>query len=104
MNTEVSIQELQKAVENMHACSASWIKAVAVTESFKGAPVWEGGIQVFALSGHPSASRCYAWSSPVEGSDKRRFFAVLHQPPVSSALDAVRAAIVEEYRRAKKTD
>jgi hypothetical protein len=29
-----------------------------------------------------------------EGSDKRRFFAVLHQPPIASPVDAVRAAIV----------
>jgi hypothetical protein len=31
-------------------------------------------------------------------SDKRRFFAVLHQPPVTSPVDAVRAAIVAEQR------
>jgi hypothetical protein len=39
-------------------------------------------------------SRAYAWSSPSEGSTKRRFFAVLHQPPVGSPQAAVRAAIV----------
>lgn len=31
------------------------------------------------LAGYPAASRAYAWSSPIEGSDKRRFLAVLHQ-------------------------
>jgi hypothetical protein len=34
----------------------------------------------------------------VEGSDKRQFFAVLHQPPVTSPVEAVRAAIVAENR------
>jgi hypothetical protein len=34
----------------------------------------------------------------MEGSDKRRFFAVLHIPPITSTQDAVRAAIVQEYR------
>jgi hypothetical protein len=29
-------------------------------------------------------------------SDKRRFFAVLHIPPITSPIDAVRAAIVAE--------
>jgi hypothetical protein len=48
--------------------------------------------------GHPTASRAYAWSSPIEGSDKRRFFAVLHQGLVKSPVDAVRAAIVAEQR------
>jgi hypothetical protein len=37
----------------------------------------------------------------IEGSTKRRFYAVLHVPSISSPADAVRAAIVEEYRRGK---
>ena len=43
----------------------------------------------------------YAWSSPIEGSTKRRFFAVLHQPPVDSPQVAVRAAIIAERKAAK---
>jgi hypothetical protein len=45
-----------------------------------------------------TATRAYAWSSPIEGSEKRRFFAVLHQGPVTSPVEAVRAAIVAEQR------
>jgi hypothetical protein len=60
--------------------------------------VWEGVVHVFDLKGHPTASRAYAWSSPIEGSDKRRFFAVLHQGLVKSPVDAVRAAIVAEQK------
>ena len=45
------------------------------------------------------ASRAYAWSSPIEGSDKRRFFAVLNSDAIKSQVDAVRAAIVAEARR-----
>lgn len=48
-------------------------------------------MHVFELTGHPTATRAYAWS-------KRRFFAVLHQPPVDSPQAAVRAAIVAEHR------
>ena len=55
-------------------------------------------MHVFDLTGHPTAKRAYAWSSPIEGSDKRRFFAVLHQEPVTSPVKAVRAAIVAEER------
>jgi hypothetical protein len=33
-----------------------------------------------------------------KGSDKRRFFAVLHQPRVTSPVEGVRAAIVQELR------
>ena len=42
--------------------------------------------------------RAYAWSSPIEGSDKRRFFAVLHVPPITLPVEAVRAAIVAEQK------
>jgi hypothetical protein len=38
---------------------------------------------------------------PIEGSDKRRFFAVLHIGVIKSPVDAVRAAIVAEHRAQK---
>lgn len=60
------------------------------------------GMVPFRLPGtsHPTATRAYAWSSPIEGSAKRRFFAVLHQPPVDGPQAAVRAAIMAEQRQA----
>lgn len=96
--TEVEIQELQRAVERMHTCRATLAQSVPVSETFEGKTVWEGMVHVFDLTGHLMASRAYAWSAPIKGSDKRRFFAVLHQPPVASPLEAVRAAIVAEDR------
>jgi hypothetical protein len=62
---------------------------VAVREAFEGQLVWEGVVHVFELKGHPTATSAYAWSSPIEGSTKRRFYAVLHVPPISSPADAV---------------
>ena len=38
-------------------------------------------------------------SNPIEGSDKRRCYAVLHLGGIRSPLDAVRAAIVAERRQ-----
>jgi hypothetical protein len=95
---EVDTQELRTAVERMHHCHAQPVEAIPVSESFQGQPVWQGIVHVFELTRHPTATRCYAWSSPMEGSERRRFFAVLHVPPITSAQDAVRAAIVQEYR------
>lgn len=95
---EVSPGDLQHAVEHLHKCKAALAQSVPVTETFGGNIVWEGIVHVFDLTGHPNATRAYAWSSPIEGSDKRRFFAVLHQGPVTSPVEAVRAAIVAEHR------
>ena len=80
----------------MHHCSARLIQSVPIREWFEHETVWEGAVHIFDLEGHPTASRAYAWSSSIEGSDNRRFFAVLHQPPITSPVDAVRAAIVAE--------
>jgi hypothetical protein len=98
---EVEVIELQRAVERMHACKATLAQSVPVTEGFEGKTVWEGVVHVFDLKDHPTAARAYAWSSPIEGGDKRRFFAVLHLPPVTSPADAVRAAIAAEHREEK---
>jgi hypothetical protein len=96
--SEVSTSELKGAVESQHGGAATLAQSVPVKETHAGAVVWDGVVHVFDLAGDPTASRAYAWSSPIEGSDKRRFFAVLHMGPVKSPVDAVRAAIVAEQR------
>ncbi len=84
----------------MHSCRATLAQTVPVQETFQGQPVWEGVVHVFDLEGHSQATRAYAWSSPIEGSERRRFFAVLQLGAIKSPLDAVRAAIVAEHRQA----
>jgi hypothetical protein len=95
---EVEADQLREAVQNMHGGNATLVQSVPVRETFEGNPVWEGVVQVFDLVGHPTATRAYAWSSPIEGSTKRKFFAVLHTDRINSPLEAVRAAVVAEHR------
>jgi hypothetical protein len=96
---EVSADELRAAVEQAHNCTAQLAGRRHVSESFEGKPVWDGFVHVFELTGHPAAFRAYAWSSPIDGSSKRRFFAVLHMGAIKSPIDAVRAAIAAEQRQ-----
>jgi hypothetical protein len=96
MNSEVA--NLQNAIASQHGACATFVQTVPVKETFQGQPVWEGVVHVFDLEGHPKATRAYAWSSPIEGSDKRRFFAVLQLGGIKTPADAVRAAIVAEAR------
>jgi hypothetical protein len=96
---EVEANQLREAVEKMHGGTATVAQSVPVREIFKGQTVWEGVVHVFDLADHPTAVRAYAWSSPIEGSTKRRFFAVLHTERINSPLEAVRAAIVAEHQR-----
>jgi hypothetical protein len=44
------------------------------------------------LKGHPKANRAYAWAVSIQGSDRLRFFAVLHMGPVTGPVEAVEAA------------
>jgi hypothetical protein len=82
---EVPISELQAAVEHLHGCAASFVEAVPVLETLQGATIWTGLGHVFRLTGHPSASRCYAWSYAIDGAeDRRRFAALVHEGPVCS--------------------
>ena len=93
---EASIAALAKAIVDLHGCKATWVESVPVKEVFNEETVWEGVVQVFDIQDHTKATRCYAWSHKLEGSKKRRFFAVLRQGMVDSPEKAVRAAIVSE--------
>jgi len=90
--------QLKTAIERMHGGTATLLERVPVIEKFQGQTAWRGTVHVFALAGHPEADTCYAWSSVVEGSDKRRYYAVLKIPPVVSPETAVRAAIVADHK------
>ena len=95
---DVSITELKRAVEVQHGCQATVFQSVPIKETFGRNTVWEGVVHICSLTGHPTARRAYAWVSPLEGSNKGQFFAVLHQSPVTSPVEAVRAAMMAENR------
>lgn len=95
---EVSADQLKQAIEGQHGGRATLSDVLPIKEVWNGQTVWEGVVHVFDLEGHPKATRAYAWSSPVEGSDRRRFYAVLHLGGIRSPLDAVRAAVVAGRR------
>jgi hypothetical protein len=94
---DVSVDQLQRAVEGQHGGKAVLVGAEPVKETFNVKTVWEGTVHVFDLEDHPKATRAYAWSSPIEGSDQ--FYAVLHLAGIRSPLDVVRAAIIAERRK-----
>jgi hypothetical protein len=55
-------------------------------------------VEVFDLIGHPTANKVYAWSHNTDDPAKpRRHVTVLHTHPITSARDAMRAAIAQEF-------
>ena len=98
MAGEIAASELKRAVESQHGGTATFVQSVPIREEFRGQAVWDGAVSVFDLKDSPSgANRAYAWS--YERPDgKRRFFAVLHVPPIIGPREAVRASIVAEAK------
>jgi hypothetical protein len=90
--------ELKRTVEELHACDASYLSTQHVRETFEGAALWDGAVSIFALTGHPAATTCYAWSDHEHGSGRRSFYAVLELAPIESARDAVRASLAIKQR------
>jgi hypothetical protein len=96
VDMEISISELQSAIERAFGAPATLERVEPMAETFDGRPVWEGAVHVFDIVGHLDAKIAYAWAAPIEGNTTRRFYTVLGKPPINSAADAVRAASVAE--------
>lgn len=92
------IKRLQKAIRDLHGLDSDHVESVPVHEAFQGKTVWEGDVQVFRVRGHPQAQRAYAWSY-IGDAGETRYLAVLGVPPINSALDAVRAAVMAHIEK-----
>jgi hypothetical protein len=96
------IERLQMVIRQLHKADSAHVESVPVTEVFRGQIAWKGVVEVFNLSGHAKAKRCYAWSHRAgkNGADER-FVAVLEIPPVTSPETAVKVAIAAEAKGQK---
>ena len=93
------LEELRRTIRRIHGADSEHVESVPVKEEFQGKTVWEGVVEVFSLTGHPTAHRVYAWSHATDDPEQpRRHVTVLHLHPIKSAQDAVRAAIVQEFK------
>lgn len=89
-------EKIRDAVEVIHRVKATHIESQPVREMFGEKVAWEGVVEVFEVSGHPRAKRCYGWSYSEGG--QTQFVTVLEIPPVTSAQTAVRASIAAQAR------
>ena len=86
------IENLRTAIETKHKCKAVHEQSTVVMEKFRNETLWVGVVESFALTGHPKAKRCYAWS--FHDGKETRYVNALEIPPVVSPQTAVRASIV----------
>jgi hypothetical protein len=99
------IDELADVIRKLHGSEATHVETVPIKESFQGQTVWEGDVEVFDLDGHPKANRVYAWAHETDDADRpTRHVTVLHIPPVTSPVLAVRASIIQDYRNEQQQE
>jgi hypothetical protein len=96
--SKADFDQLKRAVEELHGCEANYLSTQHVRESFEATRVFDGGVSLFAVTGHPASTMCYAWSAEEPDSSARSYYAVLRLAPIESARDAVRAALALRHR------
>ena len=82
-------------IRQLHGCDSTWEKSVPVVEEVRGQTVWDGDVEVFAVT-HPKAQSAYAWSD-ADGN----FTAVLGIPPATDPQNAVKVSIVAAAKKGK---
>ena len=82
----------------MHHCRGVHVGSEPVIELFEGEIAWDGIVEIFDLTDHPKANRCYAWSY-LENYEPQ-YATVLEIPTVDSAGTAVKVAIASTARKA----
>jgi hypothetical protein len=97
------IERLEGVVAHLHKCNAKCAKTLPVHEVFGRETIWHRDVEVFDLSRHTKAKRCYAWSHLDGPKDERtRFVPVLEIPPAESAKTAARLQIVKDTNQQSK--
>jgi hypothetical protein len=57
---DVSVDQLQRAVEGQHGGNAVFVEALSLEEIWNGKTVWQGVVHIFDLEAHPKATSTVA--------------------------------------------
>ena len=90
---------LRKAIHRLHGLESTHLRSEPVHETLRRDTAWEGIVEVFTVYGHAKTRLAYAWSHETDDG-KRKYVAVLAVEPINTPLDAVRASIAAEARKA----
>jgi hypothetical protein len=95
------IAAIHRAVEEREHCRAKHVESLPISERHGGETIWEGVVETFDLEGHPKATRAYAWRRLDDGAKETdaQYTVVLGVPPINSARDAVKAALVAFWKQ-----
>lgn len=98
MANNETIERLKQVILHLHKADAKHVGSVPVVESFQGKTLWQGDVEVFDLTGHPKATRCYGWTY----GEPEEFITILELPPVTDAQSAVKVGVAYQIKKARK--
>lgn len=76
---KTNVALLATAIENRHKCRAVHLESVQFKDKTEGRTVKDGLVEVFALIGHHTAKKCYAWIESFPHSRDDRYVIVLQK-------------------------
>jgi hypothetical protein len=88
---------LKYAIRATFQCNAIHLETYEVVEVFQGKVVWEGNVELFKLYRAHYGQGCFAWGY-FDDKGEWEAIVVLQKPPIRTAEDAVRAAIVKRAK------
>ena len=91
------IERLKQVIFHLHKSGANHVGTVPVEEIFGGKTLWKGDVEVFDLTEHPKAKRCYGWTY----GEPEEFITILELPPVTDAQSAVKVGVSYQIKKAR---
>jgi hypothetical protein len=91
------IERLKQVIFHLHKSDSKHVETVPVEEIFMGKTLWNGDVEVFELTNHPKAKRCYGWTY----GEPEEFITILELPPVTDAPSAVKVGVSYQIKKAR---
>lgn len=96
-----AINDLTKrAAENAANSPVTFHTEEMIVETFAGQVLWEGMVRTYLIKNSVKPAWVYAWHvKPSPPDHLPQFVAVVRNPPITCALDAVRAWLVSQTKQ-----
>ena len=100
VNKQDYLDRLRAVIKELYGCEVAHTRTVSIHDVIEGKTAWKGKVEVFRLSGHRGAKRCFAWSCIEDGGDENQedLVVILEDATVAGPLAAVRTAIAMKAR------
>ena len=60
--TSEYLWNLTEAIARMYDCSVEHSETVRVIEKISGETAFDGGVEIFSVTGHPKATQTFGWA------------------------------------------